>query len=112
MAAAESALERANAAAIETRGGKPTLGVEAVCAQDPLSVPKHVKRTPRPWCHASTVEAVRAFKMAYREFVAVFREASALFRAGNAAVEFPHGAFRPRVPFGWRPGSVPLVAIG
>ena len=112
LTAAAIAMEHANATAVDAREGKPALGAEAVCAQDPLSVPNHVKRTPRPWCHASTVEAVRAFKAVYREFVAAFREASALFRAGHAVVEFPEGSFRPRLPFGWHVGPTTLALAG
>ena len=110
--AAAELLDQANTSAAEARAGKPYIGPEAVCAQNPWSAPQHVKRTVRPLCHASTVEALARFKVLYAEFVAAFREASALLRRGNIATAFPEGAFRPRLPFAWRPSPVPLAATG
>jgi REP element-mobilizing transposase RayT len=105
-ALAARVLKEANEAASEARGPKPVLGVKAILAQDPLSVPRHVKRSPRPLCHSSTVEGFVAFKRLYRDFVAAFREASAAFRAGMLDVEFPEGSFPPHAPFGWRAQSI------
>ena len=99
--AAQQLVTTANEMAAEAREGRPVLGADAVCAQDPFSMPRVVKRSPRPLCHVSTRQALVAFRRAYRDFVAAYREASATFRAGGRDVEFPEGAFRPRLPFGW-----------
>ena len=99
--AAAQLLAAANEMAVEMREGKPALGPDVVCAQNPFSVPQVVNRSPRPLCHTSTKETFVAFRQAYRDFIAAYREASERFRSGDRHVEFPQGAFRPRMPFGW-----------
>jgi REP element-mobilizing transposase RayT len=74
---------------------KPLLGAAGVRKQHPHSKPLITKKSPRPLCHASTLETRRAFRDAYREFVRLFRSASALWRAGSSDAPFPPYAFRP-----------------
>ncbi len=86
---------------IETEGRKKyrhVLGVSGVLARSPTEPPVNTKRSPRPWCHASTKEVRLAFLARYASFVAAFRVASARFRDGNWAAVFPPLAFRPWVP--------------
>ncbi|MEK7705916.1 MAG: hypothetical protein AAB426_13220, partial [Myxococcota bacterium] len=91
----------AEAQAKAERGDKPVLGVAAILAQDPLSVPLYTKRSPRPLCHASTREAWLGFRDGYRAFLDAYRTASQLFRQGVASVPFPPHCFRPPLPWGW-----------
>jgi hypothetical protein len=91
----------------DARGGARPLGEEEAVAQDPHSMPRAIKRCPRPLCHASTKALVDGFRALYRAFADAYRAASARFRAGELDVEFPENAFRP--PLGWL-AARPLAA--
>jgi hypothetical protein len=82
----------------EQEAGKPPLGREGVCLQDPHLEPVRLKQTPAPLVHAVAWEVRRALRNAYFAFVAAFRRASRLLRAGVLTVEFPAGAFPPALP--------------
>ena len=84
------------------RGDKPAFGVENILAQDPLTVPEHTKKSPRPLCHASTAEVRAAFRKTFRAIVDAYRKASTAFRKGLGVVEFPPHCFRPPLPWRWR----------
>ena len=103
-------LEEAVALADELRAGKTgCLGAEAVVAQHPHDKPKQSKKSTRPLCHASTMEAYEAFRATYRAFVAAYREAAAALRAGDVNVAFPRHAFLPPLGCGWVPASLPTA---
>ncbi|MEO7795153.1 MAG: hypothetical protein ABIV06_10305, partial [Thermoanaerobaculia bacterium] len=75
--------------------GKPPLGREAVCRQEPHLAPNRMKRGPAPLVHAATPEVRRALLRAYRHFVDAFRRAARKLRQGVTDIEFPEGAFPP-----------------
>ena len=84
----------------ETRGmlqaeGKRPLGVHTVLNIDPHNRPKKSKKSPAPWCHASTRKAKDAYLSAYRAFVSVYREAVDRLRRGEREVQFPENCFLP-----------------
>jgi len=85
-------------ASIEREGsllGAGVLGQRKVLNQRPHRRPWHVKRTPRPLCHASTREGWERFRELYRSFVVAFREASRRWRSGQLRALFPRFAVRP-----------------
>lgn len=85
------------------RGNKKPLGVRAIKAQDPHDRPRHSKRSPAPFAHASTIQVWVEMKRAYREFVKAYRQAAYIWRAGHR-VEFPSGCFLPSGAFIARDG--------
>jgi hypothetical protein len=82
-----------------SRQGMPSLGTEAVLAQDPHSRPQRSKKSPAPRFHAWSREARRALYEAYGLFVGAFRDAAEKLRAGDRTVRFPTGSFPPHLPF-------------
>ena len=78
--------------------GRPPLGREAVCRQDPHLEPNRLKKAPAPLVHAVAPEVRRAIRRAYFSFLAAYRRAARLLRAGMMEVEFPAGAFPPALP--------------
>jgi len=71
------------------------MGRRRVMNQRPHRRPRHIKRTPRPLCHATTRQGWEAFRQLYRAFAARFAEASERWRSGELLAQFP--------PFGIRP---------
>ena len=82
----------------EEETGRPPLGCEAVCRQDPHHEPNQMKKAPAPLVHAVAPEVRRALRRAYFSFVAAYRRAASLLRAGAREVEFPEGAFPSALP--------------
>ena len=70
-------------------------GAGRVLAQDPLSRPRHTKRSQRPKCHASSLALWRAMVTGYREFLSIYRDLSTRWRGGDFSVRFPAHCFRP-----------------
>jgi REP element-mobilizing transposase RayT len=96
-------------ASIESDGtlsGGGVLGGKAVLSQQPHRRPVHIKRTPRPLCHASTREGWEYYRELYAGFIAAFREASKRWRSGKLGTLFPELAVR---PFLW-PGTISASA--
>ena len=79
------------------------LGVRKVLLQHPHSKPERSKRSPRPWCHATTLKARKAFRKLYKDFVNDYKEAAQALLTGDAHVEFPYHSYRPALPFHWQP---------
>ncbi|WP_395839738.1 transposase [Cystobacter fuscus] len=73
------------------------LGERAVRTQHPHTRPERLERSPRPWGHASTRQALNELREQYRAFVAVFREAAVRWRRGDFLARFPPFSFPPRV---------------
>jgi hypothetical protein len=72
------------------------LGSAKIALQNPLQRPKRPKRSPRPKCHASTLELWKATVTAYRRFVVAFKQASSQWRSGvSLQVAFPANCFVP-----------------
>jgi len=78
--------------------GRPPLGREEVCRQDPHHEPNRIKKAPAPLVHAVAPEVRRALRKAYFRFLTAYQHAARLFRAGMREVEFPAGAFPPALP--------------
>jgi hypothetical protein len=62
-----------------------------------MSPPRKTKHGVRPLCHASTIEAWRAFRDGFRSFCWAFRAAAQRWLAGDKDAEFPPGCFKPHV---------------
>ena len=78
------------------REEKTPLGVSGLKSLDPRSRPKNQRNgTRKPFCHASTKEAAKAYQERYRQFSNQYIPASADFRNGDYQREFPPGAYRP-----------------
>lgn len=78
--------------------GKPPLGRETVCRQNPHLEPNRIKKRPAPLVHAATPAVRRALRRAYFSFVDAYQRAARRLREGVTDVEFPEGAFPPTLP--------------
>ena len=88
--------------------GRKPLGVRRVCRAHPHGMPKNVKRSNAPLCHASARRVREAYKKIYDRFVEAFRfAADDLAEADNTA--FPLYSFPPPLQFvsGLRRGMSP-----
>ena len=79
--------------------GKPPLGGDAVCRQDPHHEPNRIKKGPAPLVHAVASAVRRSVRNAYFAFRDAYRYAARRLRAGAMDCEFPVGAFPPPLPF-------------
>ena len=85
------------------------LGVPAILAQDPLTVPRHCKRSPAPSVHAGSQAERRRWKRRQRSLRSSYAQASQRFRGGEHGVVFPFGTFRPLGGFvGWPPEALAM----
>lgn len=75
------------------------LGLEALRMQRALDRPKRLKKSPAPFCHASSKKIRKAFWEAYSLFYAAYREAADKLKAGDLSAVFPEGCFPPPQPF-------------
>lgn len=78
--------------------GKPPLGREAVCRQDPHHEPNRIKKGPAPLVHAVEPAVRRTLRRAYYAFRDAYRYAALRLRSGATDIEFPAGAFPPPLP--------------
>ena len=78
--------------------GKPPLGRDAVCRQDPHHEPNRIQRGPAPLVHAVAPAVRRGLRTAYFAFRDAYRYAARRLRAGATDFEFPAGAFPPPLP--------------
>ena len=78
--------------------GKPPLGRDTVCRQNPHLEPNRIKRGPAPLVHAAAPAVRRAFRRAYFGFLDAYQRAARRLREGVRDVEFPQGAFPPALP--------------
>ncbi len=79
--------------------GKPPLGRDVVCRQDPHLEPNRMKKRPAPLVHAATPAVRRAVQRAYSNFLDAYQRAASRLRAGALEVVFPEGAFPPALRF-------------
>ena len=93
-----------------TEEGKQPLGVETIMCQDPFSRPRNPKKSPAPFCHASSRRTRRKYMRAYKWFVARYRRAVEKLRRGEQNVEFPENCFLP--PIAYRGAPAMGVAPG
>jgi REP element-mobilizing transposase RayT len=99
QARVSSLVEEVEIEAATARQDMPSLGAEAVLAQDPHSRPQRSKKSPAPRFHAWSREARWALYEAYGFFVGAFRDAADKLRAGDRTAQFPAGSFPPHLPF-------------
>ena len=78
--------------------GKPPLGRDSICRQNPHHEPNRIKKGPAPLVHAIAPEVRRALRKAYFTFRDAFQHAFRRLRAGAKDFEFPAGAFPPALP--------------
>lgn len=78
--------------------GKPPLGRDEVCRQNPHHQPKRIMKGPAPLVHAVAPAVRRSLRSAYFAFRDAYRFAAARLRAGAIDFEFPAGAFPPPAP--------------
>ncbi len=66
-------------------------------ARNPHDHPGKVKKSPRPFCHATTVALQKLYREAYEVFVMTYRQAKERFLAGDldAIDDFPPDCFIP-----------------
>lgn len=89
---------RATVADIETQyaeEGGGTLGVKAVLAIDPRTIPAYTKRSKRPQVHAYGKAVREQWRRKLRRVRAAHAEASRAFQSGEYDTVFPFGTFRP-----------------
>jgi REP element-mobilizing transposase RayT len=97
----KSLVEQVDTEATRARkqSGASVLGAKAILAQNPLTQPDSVARSPAPLVHAATKAARKMFYEIYAEFVSAFRAAAETLRHGRLDVSFPAGSFPPGLPF-------------
>jgi hypothetical protein len=88
-----------DAAATRKRRRVEPFGVKAILAQDPVSRPERIKRSPAPLFHAASKVVRQAFYEGYNLFVAAYRTAAEKLRKGDPHPRFPWGCFPPALPF-------------
>lgn len=90
---------RSMEAEIAASASPVVLGADRVRAQDPLSIPANTKTTPRPKCHASSLEGWQECVGALADFLRAYRTAALAWAEGQFKIEFPPNCFRPPPPF-------------
>lgn len=94
------------------REGKKPLGQPFVEQQDPHDSPRAFKKKNQPICHSACPVRKERYRESYAGFIAAYQAASVRFRNGQVAV-FPRFAFRPPLPFDWKPNRQgPLGGAG
>lgn len=92
-------IEEDAAAARRTRTGAEPLGPAAILAQDPLSRPKKIKKSPAPLFHAASKVMRHYLYEGFAWFVAAYRTAAERLQRGDPTARFPLGSFPPALPF-------------
>jgi hypothetical protein len=88
-----------DAAAARRRTGAEPLGVAAILAQDPVSPPKRIKKSPAPLFHAASQIMRHYLYEGFSWFVAAYRTAAEKLQKGDPDPHFPMGSFPPALPF-------------
>lgn len=79
--------------------GRPSLGREQVCRQNPHLEPNRIKKGRVPLVHALDAAVRRTFRRSYFAFLDAYRHAAQRLRSGDLEATFPAGAFPPPLPF-------------
>jgi hypothetical protein len=87
------------AAETRKRTGVQPLGRKTILAQDPVSRPKKLKKSPAPLFHAATKAMRRFLWEGYAWFVTAYRTAAEKLQRGDPDPRFPPGSFPPAMPF-------------
>jgi hypothetical protein len=88
-----------DAATARKRTGTEPLGVAAILAQDPVSRPDQIKKSPAPFFHAASKAMRHYFYEGFAWFVAAYRTAAERLQRGDPNPYFPRGSFPPAMPF-------------
>jgi hypothetical protein len=88
-----------DAAAARRRTGVEPLGPAAILAQDPISRPKRLKKSPAPLFHAASKAMHHYLYEGFTWFVAAYRTAAEKLQRGDPDPHFPRGSFPPALPF-------------
>jgi REP element-mobilizing transposase RayT len=88
-----------DAAAARKRTGTEPLGAAAILAQDPVSRPKRLKKSPAPLFHAASKAMRHYLYEGFSWFVAAYRTAAEKLQRGDPDPHFPIGSFPPALPF-------------
>jgi len=86
------------AATRKPTGAKP-LGRATILAQDPVSRPKKLKKSPAPLFHAASKAMRHYLWEGFAWFVAAYRTAAEKLQRGDPDPRFPRGSFPPAMPF-------------
>lgn len=71
------------------------VGARKLTRQNPHALPRKLKRSPRPLCHAGSIDNWHEYRAKYRGFRQAFAQASQAFLRGDLTVVFPAHSFRP-----------------
>ena len=88
-----------DAAAARKRTGAEPFGAAAILAQDPVSRPERIKKSPAPLFHTVSKVMRHYFYEGFAWFVAGYRTAAEKLQRGDPAPRFPVGSFPPALPF-------------
>ena len=88
-----------DAAAARKRTGAEPLGAAAILAQDPVSRPKKIKKSPAPLFHAASKVMRHYLYEGFAWFVEAYRTAAEKLQRGDPTARFPLGSFPPAMPF-------------
>jgi hypothetical protein len=88
-----------DAAAARRRTGAEPFGPAAILAQDPVSRPERIKKSPAPLFHTASTVMRHYFYEGFAWFVAAYRTAAEKLQKGDLAPRFPVGSFPPALPF-------------
>jgi hypothetical protein len=80
------------------RAGRPVLGVEALCAQDPFQ-PTELDITPAPLAHTTDPDLLAAYLEERKGFLAAHRTATDQQRRTGRAAVYPPCGFPAAIPF-------------
>ena len=87
------------AAATRKRTGAKPLGRATILAQDPVSRPKRLKKSPAPLFHAASKAMRHYLWEGFAWFVVAYRTAAEKLQRGDPDPRFPMGSFPPAMPF-------------
>ena len=87
-----------DAAAARKRTRTEPFGAAKVLAQNPLTRPERVKKSPAPLLHAASKAMRQVFYEGFALFVAAYRTAAEKLQ-GDPHPGFPFGSFPPALPF-------------
>ena len=90
------------------RAGRPSLGVAAIVAPQPLVQHELEEKTPGPVVYASNEDEAMEFCAVRERFITVYREQSKAMREGKPYA-FPPGSLPPNLPFVPWPPSVRMI---
>ena len=96
--AAEVAVREARFFAERRKSGRKAKNAAGRAKIKPMGMPKNrASWTPCPLCHAATIAAYEAYRVAYRAFLKAYRAASREYLSGKLLKAFPPSSLRPPI---------------